>query len=496
MPAYSSDKRYATARKIQDQQMLKLKTQWLVMVFTMLISAALDTGCAAVLGQRAERSITNCRSVAEAEALLKRAKALRKSGDAEGADAAETSAYTFLLYSKQRPSYEKSIQREEGYLDKNGRLITRFSVPHADADGVVAATATPVDASSFSEGLAAIKMETPENRIRWGYINRRGQVVIPPRFLSPAKFHEGLALQPDLHPVTGINGVCFIDKRGKKVIGKEQLGKLYDGGDFSNGRASVCLPADLKWGFVDNHGQMVIPAVYKSVGTFSEGLAFAELFNGSTHTKSIIDTNGATIGIIPNDFTPRSTFHDGLMAVSKTSGDKEQFAFLNHVGDVVIPPFEGSSIRSASEKDFFVEPYAFHEGIALVVRKLKSWSKHEVAYIDKTGKAIAQFTDVRCASRFADGLAAVEEKNVAYFIDRSGRKVSPNYFQSSYFADGMAMIGLKDQDGSIAYSFIGPDLKERFKLGTAKYETGTSQFREFSDHFSEGLLHVALQYPK
>lgn len=62
------------------------------------------------------------------------------------------------------------------------------------------------DASSFSEGLAAVKVNG-----KWGFINPFGEVVIPAQFDSVMRFDNGLA------QVTAGTSRGYINKTGKYV---------------------------------------------------------------------------------------------------------------------------------------------------------------------------------------------------------------------------------------------------------------------------------------
>jgi predicted DNA-binding WGR domain protein len=81
------------------------------------------------------------------------------------------------------------------------------------------------DVESFYEGMAAVKI----NR-KWGYINKKGQLIIKPVFDRTWRFSDGLAAVVS----KGKHG--YINKAGKIVI-KPVFKEAYP---FSNGLA--CLP--------------------------------------------------------------------------------------------------------------------------------------------------------------------------------------------------------------------------------------------------------------
>jgi hypothetical protein len=128
---------------------------------------------------------------------------------------------------------------EWAYIDKMGLVVLS---PGCDSNG----------AEDFSDGLAAISMggaleparNTKEgNRLvgsKMGFIDKRGNVVIKPQFLSAGNFSEGLAaVGPDGIDDKGF----FVDRRG----------------------------------FIDRTGQLVIPADFDWAGDFRDGVALVRV---------------------------------------------------------------------------------------------------------------------------------------------------------------------------------------------------------------------------
>lgn len=96
-----------------------------------------------------------------------------------------------------------------------------------------------------------------------GYIDRKGEVVIEPRYEMAADFGEGLAaVRIKSHEAWG-----FIDRAGKRVLTPE-----YDRvGRFSEGLCAVSVNG--RWGYIDPEGAWVIEPAFTEAGDFSEGLA-------------------------------------------------------------------------------------------------------------------------------------------------------------------------------------------------------------------------------
>jgi hypothetical protein len=177
----------------------------------------------------------------------------------------------------------------------------------------------------FSEGLAAVKLGD-----KWGYIDRRGRVVVSPRFDSANNFSEGLAVV-EVNKKKG-----FIDRRGCWVIPPRFA--LAD--RFSEGLASVNVGyrygmndedpnrRDGKWGYVDRSGRFRVPAKYDWAGTFSEGLAVVR--SGGAH--GFIDRTGAVR--IELKYEDAGEFSEGLAGVRLNY----KWGYIDRSGRMVIEP--------------------------------------------------------------------------------------------------------------------------------------------------------------
>jgi hypothetical protein len=145
---------------------------------------------------------------------------------------------------------------------------------------------------SFSDGLAAVA-EGRWKEAKYGFINKSGEVAIPLQFdprmgqletMSLSRFTEGLA------PVMFGNLYGYIDHKGNTVI----PATFRDAGLFSEGLASVTT-ADGQKGYIDKTGAFVIKLTSGRGGQFNEGLAtLAVEINGPTK-MGYIDRTGKTI---------------------------------------------------------------------------------------------------------------------------------------------------------------------------------------------------------
>ena len=134
---------------------------------------------------------------------------------------------------------ENKIKLLKGYINKNG-------------DEVINLTEKFYRLSSFSDGLAAYSDGILWG---WGFINKKGDKVIraSTEWDDVTLFHEGLASVK----IDGYWGL--INKKGKIIIKPKYHSPLY----FSNGLASFEL--DDKTGFIGKNGKIVIDPEYDDV---------------------------------------------------------------------------------------------------------------------------------------------------------------------------------------------------------------------------------------
>ena len=117
-----------------------------------------------------------------------------------------------------------------------------------------------LDLSGFHYGLAWIKWNN-----KYGYIDKRGQMVIQPMFDVTTDFSEGLAC------VNVNNKWGYIDVSGKYVIDA----KFDMAFPFSEGLGCVRIGDEEngKWGYIDKTGKLIIDTKFNKAEPFSNGIA-------------------------------------------------------------------------------------------------------------------------------------------------------------------------------------------------------------------------------
>lgn len=149
-----------------------------------------------------------------------------------------------------------------------------------------------IDLNHFSEGLVLMR----KSNNKYGYLNNKGQTIIPFIYDSGKDFSEGLAAvskgaRDTEHSYTpGKYG--FIDKTGKTILPFK-----YDFADsFSEGLATVGMGEgdDMKYGVIDKSGKLVIPLKFDGyIDKFSEGLAAVITYSDNRY--GYIDRSGKMV---------------------------------------------------------------------------------------------------------------------------------------------------------------------------------------------------------
>jgi len=151
-----------------------------------------------------------------------------------------------------------------------------------------------------------------------------------------------------------------------------------------------------KFGYVNEHGKVLVPLIYDDAMAFSENRA-AVMLNGKW---GFIDITGNEF--VKPEYSEVYSFHDGLAVVSKN----DLYGFIDSTGRIVI------SLRYSNAR-------SFGEGLAPVSDQKGLWG-----YIDKSSKEIIPFRFSYAAS-FSAGNGRVLLNGKWYLIDRDG-KLTPS----------------------------------------------------------------------
>jgi hypothetical protein len=254
-----------------------------------------------------------------------------------------------------------------------------------------------------------------------------------------------------------------------------------------------------KFGYINEHGNFVIPPRYNYCYSFNE-YGLAPIYDNLTDQLYFIDTKGDTIlssteqyQLISNPYLRGSvpTFMDGMLKV-KSNG---KYGFINLEGELIIP----AKYDSVTD---------FNQGLAAVRIDTSFY------IIDALGNE-ERITErnIKSIDRFSEGFAAYcLSTNKWGFLDKNGSvKIPPRYLSVGFFKRGVTYVEVTN--GTFGYVdttgtwVIWPDLAEGKNFSddcdyVAVYRRGTytvefisssgqrNTIKEISvsDYFSEDLI--------
>jgi hypothetical protein len=235
-----------------------------------------------------------------------------------------------------------------GYIDHTGKMVIKQQYSFAD---------------DFSEGLAGVLVDR-----EFGFINKKGEMVIPPRFVPRRGWYSW-------NPIIATSR-------------------------FSEGLAPVSIGSEFKrvWGYINHKGDFVIPPQFYSAQLFSEGLAYVSKLDpvGKTVTGAgWIDKTGQWVvtevqGPLPANTSKPSfdqyhhvdwRYSEGLVRFHVSSSEgRPLYGYMDQKGKVVIQP------RALNIAEPFVG------GLARVYVKGGEGSSDDYGYINKTGQFVWRYT--------------------------------------------------------------------------------------------------------
>lgn len=218
---------------------------------------------------------------------------------------------------------------------------------------------------------------------------------------------------------------------------------------------ALTIPDAISSEYVAQSNLFVIPPIFASATSFSEGLAGTSIEGNSKN--GFIDTTGK-FAIAPNpERTYRTLFSEGLAGVLINN----KGGYIDKTENIVISPqTSGFTMRKFSE-----------ELVAVQIEYEGKWG-----YWDKNGNLAIEAKFGR-AGDFVDGIALVEIDRKKGFIDKNGDFViEPQTYFVSDFSESMARIKIEGKWGYI---------------DTEGNTAIPAQFEEAED-FSEGLAAVKL----
>lgn len=254
-----------------------------------------------------------------------------------------------------------------GFLDKEGNVAIE---PQWD------------DVGDFSEGMAPF---THANDLGYGYINQRGEVVLPvnaswgiPWGLDAFEFENGFS-PVCVYQGEGMGKTGIIDQSGNYVVAprwKTDIPAIIDG--------TLNVLDDLQWGYVNTQGDVIIAPQFEHQARFREGRLVIRKYEGPE----------AENYSHPDAFMMVDVFHEDVVT----------YCFDN----------EGNIVFS---RDDLAHAGAYCEGLSPVI-----FYDGRTGFMDTSGNLVVGPHEDRRYSPFVQGYAVFfsQIENASGVIDRSG----------------------------------------------------------------------------
>ncbi|NLN84139.1 MAG: hypothetical protein GX138_07285 [Firmicutes bacterium] len=306
-------------------------------------------------------------------------------------------------------------------------------------------------ANSFDDGLALVA-KGDDFQYKYGYIDQEGNEVVPLIYDWVGYFREGLAaieIKEDDKVKTG-----FVNKKGEVVIDP-----VYDlAWPFLEGRAAVEM--NEKWGYIDTEGNLVVPFKYDWAECFYNGYAAVAYEREGTDYFTFVDKNGKEL--FPAKYQYAHSFHEGLAVVGVDQGDDRKYGVIDTEGnEVVLPVYDWIN--------------DFQQGLS------SAESEGRWGLINKEGRHVTPIKYDYIYPYLEDYASAIYQDKWG-FLDLSGNEVIPfEYDLANGFIDGLALVGKGEEYPGLDYGYVD-------KYGN---EVVPLIYDYASVEFSEGLAAVS-----
>ncbi len=288
---------------------------------------------------------------------------------------------------------------------------------------------------SAEEYQSAFSRDYYRSTYGWGWVNERGEVVIPPRYDEAGDFHEGLAAVNR----KGLWG--YIDRSGREVIPMAYLAAS----PFAGGFAAV-RTFDNRAGVIDRSGQVVIPFQYDEVSISPHPIALVKSDSGYyyfIHLKQLHKSR---------PWPQAWSFGNAPTARVKESG---QYFLIDTAFEIVAGPFDGLSSCVGGVYRFRQEGSyglidssgrtlvpATYNAIALSPMGKHVGSKDGKYYLLPEELLLKDMDTLIDLAYIGQGWLRYRAGDMWYIVDTAGRKSPHRYEFVGNFSEGMAPVSV------------------------------------------------------
>jgi hypothetical protein len=275
-----------------------------------------------------------------------------------------------------------------GILDNTGEIVIPF-----EYDNIVRNIGHGFFATTHHESLNYL-------------LNTKGEIVLPTKY-EWLGYYDWIGYFYDGMAAVSWDGLCgYIDNTGEVAI---YPGYPYSVNDFSDGMASICVPADPretgsisfrsyygKWGFIDKTGELVIPAEYDVAWEFFGGFA--------------------RVGICGED------------------ENRTKWGFINKTGEIVVPLIYE-----------YLEPFV--NGLAVGIREPENESLNSLQVIDTSGNTIVSVSAENVTISDNGRIILVRQNGKEGLMNMKGEVILPFEYDNIYINNTRDNLLCVEKDG-------------------------------------------------
>lgn len=253
-------------------------------------------------------------------------------------------------------------------------------------------------AEPFKNGYAKVAADVPAEDIvyyitvnvkRWGFVDKKGNIVVEPKYRKVDDCYDGVALVTN----SDDENYGYVNMQGVEIAPLA----YYKATRFCSGLAAVKHKGSAGWGYINTQGELTIPYQFFNANPFSCGLARVSNLGGGYY---YINISGEKVS---EEFPDAHDFSEGYASVLVRDGGQSMWGFIDTTGHIAIPP------QYYYARDF-------SEGLAAVKMNKTNAS---FGYIDQNAWTIipAKFNQ---AEDFHNGTAIVHYEGKWQSIDKEG----------------------------------------------------------------------------
>lgn len=298
-----------------------------------------------------------------------------------------------------------NYQGKWGFIDTSGTIVIN-----------TAKLGIPIDTvSNFHDGLCWFRSGR-----KYGFINREGAIVIPPKYSMAFDFQHGVARVVELVDSTGFK-TGLINPQGEYVLKPGRFERIYKFDQYGLAKVMEAFSAH-EYGLINAKGDILTPVKYQEIQDFSEGFAAVRI--GKAY--GLVNRFGEEI--LPLEYQKVDVLSEGRVAVMPPNLSK--WVYLDTLGQIAF-------------KTYYDVASPYDKGYAEVTSNMfDPTSRH---FIDHQGEPVTfkkgqvQF--------YKEGIFGMytprppEKGQHYYYADREGNNIFDRHFQAiEPFEKGIAMV--------------------------------------------------------